>query len=248
MTQTSSKNWLIRVGDFLFKWRNYLFPVIVLGLFLPFVPTASYMNSVALEEAKDAFAIFLVLAGLAFRSMTIGWAYIKRGGLNKQVYADKLVTGGFFGVCRNPLYVGNILIYVGLFVLHGHPLVIILGTALYIFIYLAITAAEEYFLTGKFGEEYSRYCAAVPRFIPDFSKYKAATAGMNFSVRRALFKDYTTIFNSILAVVVVESIENIRNATSAWDPMMLFSLSLFACATVLFVSVGYIKKTSNAKI
>lgn len=201
------KSWLVRVGDFFFKWRNIVFPVILVSLFVGFAPPADYGGSRLAEDAKDVIAILMVLGGLSFRLATIGWAYIKRGGLNKQVYADKLVTEGFFKLCRNPLYVGNMLIYSGIFILHGHPFVVVAGIALYWFIYEAIIAAEEYFLKNKFGAEYESYCAAVPRWIPDFSKYGKAVEGMSYSISRAIAKDYTTVFNAVLAMVLIELIE-----------------------------------------
>src|SRR3546814_20757943 len=68
-----------------------------------------------------------------------------------------LVTGGIFGVCRNPLYLGNMLIYAGVFLMHGHPLVVALGIISYFLIYQSIIAAEEFFLRGKFGQAYADY-------------------------------------------------------------------------------------------
>lgn len=206
--ETQQKNGLIKIGDFFFKWRNIVFPVVLLSLFISFPPPAEYFGSAMLESGKDAAALLLVLAGLGLRAATIGWAYIKRGGLNKQVYADKLVTSGFFGLSRNPLYVGNMMIYAGIFIFHGHPAVILIGIALYYFIYESIIAAEECFLKQKFGEDYLEYCKKVPRWRLDFSNYKDSTAGMSFSFVRAVVKDYTTIFNAFLALVVIEMIEN----------------------------------------
>ena len=68
-------------------------------------------------------AVLIAMSGLAVRGVVIGLAYIKRGGLNKKVYAANLVTEGMFSVCRNPLYVGNMLIYTGEFLMFGNPLV-----------------------------------------------------------------------------------------------------------------------------
>lgn len=203
-----TKNTLVKIGDFFFKTRNYIFPVILVALFLSFPPPADYFGFHWLEDAKDVVSALLVFAGLGLRSATIGWVYIKRGGLNKQVYADTLVTSGYFGMSRNPLYVGNMLIYSGIFMFHGHPAVIVMGIALYWFIYEAIIAAEEYFLREKFGKEYEAYCKSVPRWLPDCSKYKQAINGMSFSYLRAISKDYTTIFNAILAICAIEIIEH----------------------------------------
>lgn len=244
----NEKNWLVKTGDFFFKWRNIVFPLILAGLFLSFPPPAQYWGLHWLENGKDLFAGLLVLSGLAFRIATIGWAYIKRGGLNKQVYADKLVTAGFFNLCRNPLYVGNMLIYSGIFILHGHPVVVVAGIALYWFIYESIIAAEEHFLKNKFGAEYKEYCARVPRWIPDFSRYAAATEGMSFSYLRAIAKDYTTIFNAVVAMVFIELVEHYLYFPK---PVFMAALQLgLAVLTVLFagvVAIKILKKSGRLK-
>lgn len=242
------KNWLVRTGDFFFKWRNYLFPVVIIALFVPFRVPGEYFGRPELEEWKDYLAMALVLGGLAFRCFTIGWAYIKRGGMNKEVYADTLVRSGFFGMCRNPLYVGNMMIYAGIFIFHGNPIVVVSGIAFYTFVYIAIIAAEEHYLHDKFGAEYAHYCAVVPRWLPRFSEYKKSTEGMNFSLRRSVFKDYSTIFNSLLAVALVEVLEHYEFRAQGIEPNLVLALSLLACATVMLVVVKYLKKTSGVKV
>jgi protein-S-isoprenylcysteine O-methyltransferase Ste14 len=83
---------------------------------------------------------------------------------SSRVYAKDLVTEGMFGVCRNPLYVGNMLVYIGIFLLHGDPLVAVAGIALFAFIYQCIVYAEEAFLEAKFADAYRAHCRDVPRW------------------------------------------------------------------------------------
>ena len=104
------KNLMLSIGNFFFKYRNQAFPLIIVTLFVAAPPAATVLGSATLEQWKDAAALLIVFAGLILRATVIGYAYIKRGGLNKRVYAKDLVTEGMFGVCRNPLYVGNMLI------------------------------------------------------------------------------------------------------------------------------------------
>ncbi len=202
-----TKTSLIRIGDFFFKYRNLLFPLMLAVLFIIKSPPYDYAGMEWAEEYKDVLAVCVVLVGLALRAAVIGYAYIKRGGLNKQVYADALVTKGFFGACRNPLYVGNLIIYFGVLLMHGSPLVIMLGMLFFGFVYRAIVAAEEYFLRGKFGAEYTTYCQDVPRWRFKLSRLREATQGMEFSFRRVLAKDYTTITNAMIALAGIEMLE-----------------------------------------
>ncbi len=242
MTADPSKTRLVKTGDFFFKWRNYLFPVVIVGL-LALFPVSGWLG-----EWKNLFAIGVVLSGLAFRSVTIGWAYIKRGGLNKEVYADTLVRSGFFGLCRNPLYVGNMLVYAGIFLLHGNPFVVIAGTALYTWIYIAIIAAEEHYLRAKFGADYEQYCAQVPRWIPDFGKYKESVADMNFSIRRSVFKDYSTIFNAVLAMAFIAVLARVQLGPADHAVSFALTFTLFGAAALMLVVVKYIKKTTDVKV
>ncbi|MBP7722879.1 MAG: phospholipid methyltransferase [Alphaproteobacteria bacterium] len=245
---TEQKNWLVKTGDFFFKYRNYLFPLIIAVLFISFPVPGQYFGRPELEEWKDTFAIAFILSGLAFRSLTIGWAYIKRGGMNKEVYADTLVKSGLFGVCRNPLYVGNMMVYIGVFILHGHPIVVATGIALYTFIYVAIIAAEEFYLRNKFGAEFSNYCNDVPRWLPRFGKYRQSIQGMNFSFRRSILKDYSTIFNAVLAIALVEGLEHYHFAPPTYEAALKFAVALLMLATVMLVTVKYIKKKSHVKV
>jgi protein-S-isoprenylcysteine O-methyltransferase Ste14 len=201
------KNWLVKTGDFLFKYRNFLFPVLLVSLFLPHLPASQHLGSARLEELTDGLAVAMVFAGLLLRAAVIGFRYIKRGGLNKKVYAEDLVTDGFFAVCRNPLYVGNLIIYTGVLVMYGSPLVLLLGLGAFLFIYTAIVAAEEHFLTEKFGDAYRAYCRDVPRWWMRWSRLKQATRGMKFNVGRVLAKDYTTIANALIALLLIQLVE-----------------------------------------
>ncbi|MEQ8402481.1 MAG: isoprenylcysteine carboxylmethyltransferase family protein [Roseitalea porphyridii] len=227
------KSLWVKIGDFFFRYRNAVFPVILVVLFLGFAPPAQYFDRENLEEWKDLAAVCITLSGLAFRAAVIGFAYIKRGGLNKRVYADDLVTEGFFGVCRNPLYVGNMLIYAGVFLTHGDPYVVVIGIASYYFIYESIIAAEEFFLRGKFGAGYAAYCRDVPRWLPDWRQIKHATAGMDFNVKRVVMKDYTTAANAAMALLLLQLLESYYA-----EPAAEFSRQATYSLVVLAVILG----------
>jgi hypothetical protein len=92
------KDIFVKIGDFFFKYRNYLFPALLVCLFLFKAPTNSSDAGVNLGEVKNYLSVIIVGLGLFIRAAVIGFAYIKRGGLNKQVYAEKLVVEGFL-VC-----------------------------------------------------------------------------------------------------------------------------------------------------
>jgi protein-S-isoprenylcysteine O-methyltransferase Ste14 len=82
-----------------------------------------------------------------------------------------LITRGPFAYVRNPLYVGNILIYSGVGVM-AHVLWLFLAALVYfVWQYSQIISLEEEYLQKAFGDKFTEYCREVPRFIPNFRKY-----------------------------------------------------------------------------
>jgi len=62
----------------------------------------------------------MIILGQGLRILAIGLSYIVRGGRMRRIYAENLVTDGLFSHCRNPLYVGNILIVMGFVFVSGN--------------------------------------------------------------------------------------------------------------------------------
>lgn len=85
-----------------------------------------------------------------------------------------LITTGPFSYVRNPLYVGNMVLYVGCGVMSFalFPWLPLAAFAYFFMQYSLIVSLEEAHLRGKFGEEYRRYCGAVPRFLPALRPYR----------------------------------------------------------------------------
>ncbi|HVE77307.1 MAG TPA: hypothetical protein VNA89_00470, partial [Gemmatimonadaceae bacterium] len=101
----------------MFRYRNAIFPVVLLVLFFAFRPVWPRGDE-RLDNRLDLIGVLVCLLGQGLRVMVIGYAYIIRGGRNQHVYAEQLVTEGFFAHSRNPLYLGNVLVLLGLFLIH----------------------------------------------------------------------------------------------------------------------------------
>src|SRR5437867_265430 len=100
---------LERFGHFFFAHRNLVFPL-VLAVLLGGLRPVPFLGSPRADRWLDVIGLLIALTGQALRVAVIGYAYIRRGGKDRKVYADQLVTEGFFNHCRNPLYVGNLLV------------------------------------------------------------------------------------------------------------------------------------------
>ena len=73
---------IVVIGNFLFRYRNALFPLVYGLLFLPSHPLISNYR-VAL-----GLGFLVALTGQLVRVLTIGLEYIIRGGRHHQVYAE----------------------------------------------------------------------------------------------------------------------------------------------------------------
>ncbi len=78
---------------------------------------------------------------------------------------DKIVTTGVFSFSRNPLYLGGIVILVGLALVLNWPWLIALLLPAVVVCHYILIVPEERYLSDKFGEEYRLYTERVGRWI-----------------------------------------------------------------------------------
>ncbi len=104
-------------------------------------------------------ALPLALAGEAVRI----WA---SGHIEK---TKRLATGGPYAHSRNPLYVGSLLIALGVALACASPWVVLAVAAYFLAFYPSVMREEAVFLAGKFPAEHAEWAAAVPLFWPRLS-------------------------------------------------------------------------------
>jgi protein-S-isoprenylcysteine O-methyltransferase Ste14 len=81
------------------------------------------------------------------------------------LHGEHLVADGPYRYVRNPLYMGNLLLAVGIGVLASRAGFVVLALGMWIFLYRLILREEATLLASQ-GESYRRYYAAVPRLLP----------------------------------------------------------------------------------
>jgi protein-S-isoprenylcysteine O-methyltransferase Ste14 len=144
-----------RVGSVLFRHRGWL-PV-------PFllVPLLAHGT----PDAMNWLLGFLFIAlGEAFRLSGVAAAGTVTRRRSRAV--QRLVTYGVFAWMRNPLYVGNFLIWIGFIVISGVLWFVPVAVLLFAAEYTLIVRYEEGVLESIFGEEYLRYKARTSRWVP----------------------------------------------------------------------------------
>ena len=201
----------MRYGNFLFRARDVVFPAVLVALLVAFRPEYPF-GSPLWDRWLDRAGVLVAATGQALRAAVVGFAYIIRGGKNRRVYAEGLVTEGFFAHARNPLYVGNILILVGLFLIWNSRWMYLIGLPFFLIGYVAIVAAEENFLRDKFGDAYDRYAAEVNRWIPDFRGLFASLSGMRYNWRRVILKEYGSAAYWIAGAIILMALDGRRVA------------------------------------
>jgi protein-S-isoprenylcysteine O-methyltransferase Ste14 len=226
---------LIRIGNFFFKWRNLVFAILYVVLLLGFRPVP-FRGSPRADRWLDAAGILIILLGQSLRALVIGYAYIVRGGRHGKVYAEGLVTAGLFSHCRNPLYVGNLLVLLGLFVIHNNPWVYALGIPIFLFAYSAIVAAEEAYLAGQYGAEYEAYCRRVPRWLPNLRGLRESLKGMTFNWPHVVLLEYGSTISWFIAVLALLAYEALTEPPSPHRGLYLGVLgSLFVLALPFWI-------------
>jgi len=198
---------LVREGHSLFRFRGVLPLVMILPLALSLWGFKYLNESRELQHYWYWFSILISMLGLLVRVTTVGFVAQGTSGRNtRSQVAESLNTTGWYSVCRNPLYLGNCLIGLGIAAdLHDPVLVIAYGAIFWLY-YERIIATEEQFLSGKFGEQYTSWAIETPVFLPAFDRWKKPV--LRFCWRTVLRREYPAVLLICLAFPMLDSIEH----------------------------------------
>ena len=239
---------MITIGNFFFKYRNWLFIILYLLLFVPSPPLFSEnIFGAHFYYYPLIIGLLITITGQLIRGATIGLAYIIRGGKEGKVYAEELVTNGIFSHCRNPLYVGNILMLLGVGMLANSLVYVAIVIHVFLFIYQAIVLAEENFLRGKFGAGFDEYCKKVNRWFPNLKGIGKTFRSMKFNWKRWVLKEHTTQFIWLVGITLILLInypELTGHDRKIRDTLLGFFLGTLL---VIYLLVRYLKKTGKFK-
>src|ERR1700745_2210738 len=235
---------MIKLGNFLFRNRNGIFPLFYLMLFIPsFIPGIDWeVFSNPMIAMIIGFTVTII--GQLIRIITIGLVYIIRGGKDRRAYAEDLVTTGIFSHCRNPLYVGNILILVGLGIASNSLLFMAVFTPLFLFFWQAIVLAEENYLRNKFGEQYNAYCKRVNRWLINFNGLRKTLGSMEFKWKRVIIREYNSTYIWMTgAVLIVMKHFYLHKEQFDFTKNLPVFISILVGLLILYLFARYLKKS-----
>ena len=191
------------IRQFFFKYRSYTPIPIVLLIIYHSEPIHPYIRSPFYIDNK-IIGLALIFLGEFIRISAVRYA----GGATRtrNVGAPYLCTSGPYSLTRNPLYCGNVIIYLGTVFFAGGiwmwnilPLVAIF----FIFQYYLIISLEEETLKIKFKDQYKLYFENVPQLFPRFSPWKGGNQTKPKNLISTLKTEKRTLQNIVTITCII---------------------------------------------
>jgi len=150
--------------------ETLIFTVFVPGTVAGYVPWRLRQGAAPVTGPGKWVAFAIIAIGVAIYLYTAFWGFALIGGGTPAPIAPTkiLVVRGLHRFVRNPMYVGVALVIGGQAWLFHSVHIAIYTVCMLLVAHLFVLVYEEPTLHRQFGEEYDRYCAAVPRWIPKF--------------------------------------------------------------------------------
>lgn len=160
-TSQAEQSATARAGAVLFRNRSWLpVPFLVVTLLAP-----SHAN---LYNWLVGFVLIVVGETIRLAGVSAAGTVTRRRSRDVQ----RLVNYGVFAWVRNPLYVGNFLIWMGFVVISGVLWFLPVAIVIFAIEYTLIVAYEEGVLESIFGAEYLAYKQTTPRWLPRPPKHR----------------------------------------------------------------------------
>src|SRR5215472_6639474 len=148
-------------------------PCVVAG-YVPWLISRWKMSDPLLGlSALRVFGGVLMVAGFPVLLDSFARFAIEGLGTPAPVFPTKhLVVSGWYRYVRNPMYVAVVSEILGQAFLFGNLNVLAYGAVAWLFFHLFVLGYEEPKLRATFGDEYRRYSANVPRWIPRVTAWR----------------------------------------------------------------------------
>lgn len=185
---------LADMRESLFQYRSYTPIPFLLAMVIFAKPT----------EVTMAVGAVLALLGETLRFWGVAYA----GSLTRvtgSVGAPEVVVAGPYAYTRNPLYIGNIMMYCGVGIMSNalSPWLVLVAFAYFAVQYSMIVSLEEEFLEKEFGDVYLQFRKDVPRFFPRFVPNRHPAQEHQKANWSEAFRSERRTFQAILIVMVL---------------------------------------------
>lgn len=228
-------------GNWLFRWRSY-FPIVLVIMFLVALIDYQYPGGEEFAHTWELICLVVSLFGLLIRIETIGHTPKGTSGRNTEEgqVAESLNTTGIYATLRNPLYLGNFFMWLGVAMFVGNFLLTIIFVLIFWLYYERIIFAEEAFLINKFGKEYTDWADRTPAFFPKISQY--SKADLSFSFKNILRREYNG-FYAIFVLMFLFKLVGVYFLTGEVVYDLMWSYLLAGSTVIWFILRGLKKYT-----
>lgn len=184
-----------RFAAFIYRTRGtYMFLALTISMII------KYLRQGTSSLALFIFSIVIMIVVQSLRMYTASYLWGRQAV--SQPEADFLCTAGPYAYVRNPLYLGNFLIGIGLCLAINEWYAYVLFIISYAFVYSIIIPHEEKFLYEEFGDDYIEYKTHTRRFIPRLKAYKGKAETMPDYKAGILGEIHVPIFLIIISAVI----------------------------------------------
>lgn len=240
---------MIKSGHTMFRLRSYL-PLLIIGPIFVALEESIYVENLVGDNIEDIWVLLcflLSMFGLTLRWITVGYVPAGTSGRNTQKQrADELNMTGMYSIVRNPLYLGNFIIILGVLLSIKVWWLIVIGT-LGFFIYMErIILAEENFLSEKYGQTYTDWRSRTPVILPNFKLWQKPA--LPFSWKTVMKREYTGLMAVGAVFFATELITDVifeKEKITEW----VFDDGAWPVMFVAFMGIGltlrYLKKHTN---
>jgi len=182
------------LGKIFYKYRSYT-PLPFVFVMLLFVDS----NIISL-----IIGFIITLIGELIRIWAVGYFGSVSRATSQYVDAS-LITQGPYSYLRNPLYLGNIIIYLGLGIMSMSffPYLQLFALVYFSFQYYCIVLSEEEYLSNKYNGLYENYRKNVKRFLPKKNSIPTEiNSNLSFNLYAGLKSDKRS-FQALLVTAIL---------------------------------------------
>jgi protein-S-isoprenylcysteine O-methyltransferase Ste14 len=164
----------LRAGAGLADWLSGLLFIggMAMGVTSPILVLGDHLDTIYALDVDALHAIGIALSavgGLAVFGAQLGMGESWRIGVSDEERTD-LVTGGWFSICRNPIYTSMIVGWSGLALIVPTWLAIAAVLTIAAGLELQVRFVEEPYLLRTHRDEYRAYASRVGRFVPGIGR------------------------------------------------------------------------------
>jgi protein-S-isoprenylcysteine O-methyltransferase Ste14 len=183
----------LRIGELFYKYRGY-------------TPVPFFVAAIVLSNPRDDLMIFgAILMAFGELLRVISVSYLGVASRAREIVAEKLITNGPYAFIRNPMYTGNMFLYMGASIYAGGwlPFMLYLVILFFSVQYSLMVKYEESGLEDLHGDEFRNYIETVPRFYPRLTPYPQKSK-KKLELATVLSSEKTTFLAIIGFIILVQ--------------------------------------------